>query len=232
VGDLKLIFGSAVKARRWELGISQEELADRAGLHRTYISDVERGARNLSLESIDKLARALELSVSALLDWTTDRSPSARLYEILLVEDDAHDVELTQRAFQKARIANPMRVVRGGAEALEFLFSTGPYAWRGKEPAPGVILLDLHLPKIGGMEVLRRIRRDKRTQQIPVIVLTVSKRDRDIATCREMGVRSYLVKPVDFRNLSEITPQLEMEWALVKHRSGGSQSRKRFADVD
>src|ERR1043165_8267197 len=112
IGDLKRLFGTAIKSKRSELGISQEELADRAGLHRTYVSDVERGARNLSLESIEKLARALELSVSALFERAADPDGAERLVDIMLVEDNDHDIELTLRAFKKANIANPVRVAR------------------------------------------------------------------------------------------------------------------------
>jgi CheY-like chemotaxis protein len=216
VGDIKLNFGSAVKTKRTALGISQEELADRAGLHRTYISDVERGARNPSLGSIEKLAAALDLSVSTLFDRASPGNFRARQVEILLVEDNAEDVELTRRAFQRARIANPIRTVGDGAEALDFLFATGLYASRAGEPPPGVILLDLHLPKVGGLEVLRRLKADKRTWDIPVVILTISQRHRDIAECRRLGAMNYIVKPVGARNFCDVTPLLEMDWVLVR----------------
>src|SRR5438477_8397408 len=105
-GDLKRLFGTAIKGKRSELGISHEELAHRAGLHRTYISDVERGARNLSLESIEKLAHALELSVATLFARAGDGAGADPFVEILLVEDNPDDVQLTLRAFRKARITN------------------------------------------------------------------------------------------------------------------------------
>jgi CheY-like chemotaxis protein len=213
-GDVKTVFGAAVKSQRSELGITQEELADRAGLHRTYVSDVERGARNLSLESIEKLALALELSVSTLFARAGDGAE--QLLEILLVEDNPHDAELTLRAFRKARITNVVHVARDGAEALDFLFATGAHDRRMNQPLPGLILLDLNLPKVDGLEVLRRIKAERRTQQIPVIVLTVSKRDGDISECRRLGVGSYLSKPVGFQNFSEITPNLGLDWALKK----------------
>ena len=102
--DLKALLGMRIKTERSALGISQEELAARAGLHRTYVSDVERGARNPSIASVEKLAQALKLSVSALFERTGDRESSTESLEILLVEDDPHDVELTEQAFEKARI--------------------------------------------------------------------------------------------------------------------------------
>ncbi|HYR58549.1 MAG TPA: response regulator [Chthoniobacteraceae bacterium] len=214
-GDLKQLFGKAIRSKRSELGISQEELADRAGLHRTYISDVERGARNLSLESIEKLAHALELSVTGLFARTGD-GVCAPTVEVLLVEDEPDDIELALRAFRKARFANPVHVVHDGAEALDFVFATGAHTQRRHSPLPGIILLDLKLPGMNGLECLRRLKADARTREIPVIVLTSSQHDGDIAECRRLGVESYIVKPVDFRNFSDITPQLRFEWALMK----------------
>jgi CheY-like chemotaxis protein len=216
VVDLKALLGAAIRAERSALGISQEELAYRAGLHRTYVSDVERGARNPSLESVEKLAHALELSVPTLFDHTTRNDKTKRLVEILLVEDNSQDVELTKRAFDKARMTNPLHVARDGAEALEFVFATGRYAHRTGMDRPQIILLDLNLPKLNGLEFLRAIRADARTREIPVIVLTASSRDRDIGECRRLGVCNYIVKPVGFENFSEVTREFQFGWALVK----------------
>jgi len=217
LGDVKLLFGTAIRNRRNNLRISQEELAYRAGLHRTYISDVERGARNLSLESIDKLARALELSLSALFSLAGYNSAGNQLLDILLVEDNPRDAELAVRAFKKAGIANQLQVARDGADALELLFPIeGNSAEHNNSYLPGIILLDLNLPKISGMEVLRKIKADPRTKNIPLVVLTQSSEDRDIAACRLLGVHHYIVKPVGFRNFSEVTPNLPFEWALKK----------------
>lgn len=214
--DLKALFGTTIKSKRSELGLSQEELADRAGLHRTYVSDVERGVRNVSLISIEKLAHALGLSVWRLFEQAADGEGAAHV-EILLVEDDLNDVELTQRAFKAARIVNPVHVVHDGTEALDFLFAKGAYESRREKALPGVILLDLKLPKVNGLEVLRRIRQDERTRDIPVVVLTSSRYESDHAECRRLGITSYIVKPVDFRNFSEVTPQLRFDWELIRH---------------
>jgi CheY-like chemotaxis protein len=213
---MKLRLGIAIRNKRSEMGISQEELADRAGLHRTYISDIERGARNPSLESIDRLARALEISLPVLFERATDQNGGRELVSILLIEDDPRDVELTRRAFKKARIRNPMHVVRDGAEALDYLFGTGPCAQRAKERHPQVILLDLNLPKINGIEVLRRIKADNRTREIPVVILTISNQDGDMAECRRLGAEIYIVKPLGFHNFSEAMPGLQFDWALLK----------------
>ncbi|MEY2540986.1 MAG: hypothetical protein QOI22_588 [Verrucomicrobiota bacterium] len=214
--DLRTLLGTAIKSGRSKLGISQEELAYRAGLHRTYISDLERGARNPSIESVEKLAQALQVSVSMLFEPATEANGMKQLVEILLVEDDPRDVKLTMRAFEKAQITNPVHVVSDGVEALDFVFAIGPYAGRSGARQPQVILLDLNLPKKSGLEVLREIKSDKRTQHIPVIILTVSNRDQDINECRRLGAETYIVKPVDFQNFSEVTPRLNLAWMLVK----------------
>lgn len=206
----------AIKSKRSALAISQEELADRAGLHRTYIADIERGARNPSLQSIEKLARALDVSLAALFQQDPGESAEARLVDILLVEDNPRNVELTMRAFRKARITNPVHFARDGAEALDFLFATGIHARRLVERPPGVVLLDLNLPKVGGIEVLKILKKDPRTREIPVVILTVSSRDRDMAACRRLGAAGYIVKPVRFQNFSEAMPRLDFKWALLK----------------
>jgi CheY-like chemotaxis protein/plasmid maintenance system antidote protein VapI len=223
--DVKKLFGSSVKSWRSRLGISQEALAERAGLHRTYVSDIERGARNVSLHSIERLAAALEISVSTLFAYDRELPESKlaakqlyadELVDILYVEDQPNDVELTLRALEAANITNRIYVVRDGVEALDFLFCTGEYAHRRRNDRPQVILLDLNLPKLNGFEVLRRIKADPRTRLIPVVVLTVSKSSRDIAISKQLGAETYIVKPVDFRSFSEVTPQLSFQWALLK----------------
>jgi len=136
------------------------------------------------------------------------------------VEDNPDDVKLTLQAFEEVRIANHVHVVSDGAEALDYLFCIGRYVNRRKKNPPQIILLDLGLPKISGMEVLRRIKSDHRTKMIPVIVLTVSRTSRDIIESRQLGAETYIVKPVDFYNFSRVTPDLHMEWALFKRGPG------------
>jgi CheY-like chemotaxis protein len=220
--DIKNRFGTAVRSRRKRLGISQEELAGRAGLHRTYVAVIERGARNLSLANIEKLARALETSIPTLFapDDLLGKPDANKIREILLVEDNPDDAELTVRAFRSASVANPVRVARDGVEALDFLFCTGAYSERKAEPSPHVVLLDLNLPRVNGLEVLRRLKADSRTRSIPVVVLTASDRDRDIDESRRLGAESYIVKPVDFHRFSQVTPQLKLSWSLVKNHAG------------
>ena len=218
-------FASAVRRSRKRLGLSQEQLAERSDLHRTYISDIERGARNLSLESISKLARALEVSVAALFapggpaaSPENGHSANGRkeLVDVLLVEDSLDDVELTLHAFKRSRFANLVHVVHDGQEALDYVFGRGAYANRAQTTRPQIILLDLDLPKVGGLEVLRRIKADKNTRDIPVVVVTGSQLDSDIAESQSLGAEAYIVKPVDFHRLTQVTPVLRLNWALLK----------------
>ncbi len=137
------------------------------------------------------------------------------LVEILLVEDNPSDVELTLHTLQKHHLANHVHVVRDGAEALEFIFCTGAYAQRHIENSPKVVLLDLKLPKVDGLEVLRQMKGDPRTRVIPVVVLTSSREERDVVESYRLGTNSYIVKPVDFGQFTEAVRQLGMYWALL-----------------
>jgi two-component system response regulator len=138
------------------------------------------------------------------------------LVDILIVEDSTEDAELAVKALKDARMTNRMYIVRDGASALDFLFCKGHFAHRKRNDRPQIILLDLGLPKIDGLEVLRQIKTDPRTRTIPVVVLTASRRDRDTAASKQLGAEGYIVKPVDFQNLSGVTPQLSLQWALLK----------------
>lgn len=138
-----------------------------------------------------------------------------REVEILLVEDNPNDVTLTLRALNKQRLANHVMVVRDGQAALDFLFGEGEYAERQIEHKPKLILLDLKLPKVSGLEVLQRIKNDPRTKKIPVTVLTSSREDVDIETAFTLGVNSYIVKPVDFDQFTEAVNKLGFYWLLL-----------------
>jgi two-component system response regulator len=135
--------------------------------------------------------------------------------EILLVEDNLQDLELAQRALRKANLANRIQVARDGAEALDFIFCEGPFAGRKIEDTPKVILLDLKLPKMDGLEVLRQIKGDPRTRMIPVVVLTSSQEQSDVVESYHLGVNSYIVKPVNFERFVEAVQQLGMYWLLL-----------------
>jgi two-component system response regulator len=137
--------------------------------------------------------------------------------EILLVEDNPTDAELCIRALKKSNLANSLVWVKDGAEALDFLFATGTYSSRQGANSPKVILLDLRLPKVDGMEVLRRVKNDERTRTIPVVVLTSSKEDRDVAESYQLGVNSYISKPVEFDEFAKTVSELGLYWLLVNH---------------
>ena len=135
--------------------------------------------------------------------------------EILLVEDNPEDVELTLHALRLNNLANPISVVRDGEEALNFLFCRGPYAHRNFGNPPRVVLLDLKLPKVDGLAVLREIKNDPRTKAIPVVVLTTSKEEKDLVNSYQLGVHCYIQKPVDFNQFRKTVEQLGLFWLVV-----------------
>jgi CheY-like chemotaxis protein len=135
--------------------------------------------------------------------------------EILLVEDNPDDVDMTLRALRKANIVNHIKVVRDGAEALQFIFGEGAYAAHQIENVPKLILLDLKLPKVDGFEVLKRVKEDPRTKLIPVVILTSSKEHRDVIEGYQLGVNSYIVKPVSFEGFVDAVGKLGMYWLLL-----------------
>lgn len=135
--------------------------------------------------------------------------------EILLVEDNQDDLEMTLRSLRKANLANHIQIARDGAEALEFIFCQGPHIGRKIEHGPKVVLLDLKLPKIDGMEVLKRVKGDPRTKMIPIVMLTSSKEQKDVIESYHLGVNSYIVKPVDFEGFAAAVQELGMYWLLL-----------------
>ena len=143
---------------------------------------------------------------------------------ILLVEDNADDEALTIRALKKNNIMNEVVVAHDGAEALEYLFGTGKHAGRNTSLMPEVILLDLKLPKIDGLEVLRRLRSDERTELLPVVVLTSSKEERDMIESYRLGANSYVRKPVDFAQFSEAVRQLGLYWLILNEAPPGRRA--------
>ncbi|MGZ4824556.1 MAG: response regulator [Terriglobales bacterium] len=135
--------------------------------------------------------------------------------EILLVEDDPRDVELTTRSLEKENLCNNIHVVRDGAEALDFIFARGAYRHRQDGADPYLILLDLKLPKVDGLEVLRQIKQNARTRMIPVVALTSSREQKDLVESYRLGVNSYIQKPVDFAQFQEAVKQVGLYWLLL-----------------
>jgi len=135
--------------------------------------------------------------------------------EILLVEDSQDDIELTLRALRQEKLANRIEVARDGEEALDYLFCRGPHAQRNFEQPPRIVLLDLKLPKVDGMEVLRAVKQDPRTKAIPVVILTASREELDLTNGYRLGVNGYIQKPVDFDGFRNVVKQLGLYWLVV-----------------
>jgi len=146
-------------------------------------------------------------------------SSNAAGYTLLLVEDNPDDVELTRRAFAKHDIIDTLVVARDGEEALEYLFATGRYAHRDPEALPHAVLLDLKLPRLSGLDVLRRIRAHAATRHLPVIVLTTSREPSDIVGSYDLGANSFVRKPVDFAQFADAARQLGLYWLLLNERA-------------
>lgn len=138
-----------------------------------------------------------------------------KVVNILLVEDNPDDVKITERALTKGKVLNKLYVARDGQEALDFLFNEGEYADTQKAPRPGLILLDINLPKVNGIDVLKKVKGDEKLRRIPIIMLTVSKRDEDIIRSYDLGVNSYIIKPVEFEKFVEMIKNIELYWLLT-----------------
>lgn len=223
--EITQVFGASVRRLRAQLGISQEELAERADLHRTYIAGIESGVRNLTLKSMSKLAQALGVPTATLVAMGAPDSPGEAgshpstcpgAGRILLVEDSQDDRELALKAFREARVANPIDIAVDGIEALDYLFCIGRHSERDRQDAPQLVLLDLKMPRLGGLDVLRRLKQDERTRSIPVAVITASRDLGQLADCLRLGAHTHITKPVDFKGLSEATRRLNLSWTLQK----------------
>jgi len=135
--------------------------------------------------------------------------------EILYIEDNPSDIELTLRALKKHNVANSIQIIKDGEEALEYIFATGRYAERDITEKPKIILLDLKLPKVDGLEILKKLKEDEHTKTIPVVVLTSSREEKDMIKSYNYGVNSYVVKPIKFENFSEAVSSLGLYWLLI-----------------
>ncbi len=141
---------------------------------------------------------------------------------ILLIEDNPSDVGLTERALKKSNITNPLVVAGDGQEGLDYLFCEGAHAGRADSAPPVLVLLDLKLPRLDGLEVLRRIRADPRSHRVPVVILTSSREEQDIAAGYDLGVNSYIRKPVDFHKFADVIRQLGLYWLVINESPNGA----------
>jgi two-component system response regulator len=227
--DLRKMFGAEVKRRRTELGLSQEELAERADLHRTYVSDVESGKRNPSLASIQRLAGALGAPLSVVFGSAegtalrpapgrVDGHPAAadRTADILLADGDAKTTQITLAVFRRLKLTNRVLAVRNGEEVLDYIFCRGAHATRVNRRFPQVVLLDLDLPKLAGLEVLRQLKADHRTRLIPIVPMSGLPKDRRAKEAARLGGEVCLLKPLTFDSFSQIMPKLSFSLTLFK----------------
>ena len=152
-----------------------------------------------------------------------------QLVDVLLVEDNPDDIELAMIAFRKNNFANRVHVVRDGAEALEYIFGTGGYANRKNERTPRLVLLDLKLPKVDGLEVLKQVKGHARTKHTPIVMMTASSEESDLVASYSLGVNSYIVKPVDFVQFIEAARTLGLYWLLLNERPVGSTEEQKPA---
>lgn len=148
-------------------------------------------------------------------DLTNTMPTASEMFEVLLVEDTEADAELTMRALKKRGLANNLVWVKDGAEALDFLYARGAYSQRARSTSPKVILLDLRLPRVSGLDVLKTVKSDERLKAIPVVVLTSSKDDMDVRECYRLGVNSYISKPVAFDDFAKVVADMGMYWLLM-----------------
>jgi CheY-like chemotaxis protein/DNA-binding XRE family transcriptional regulator len=221
--DLQRRLGLAVCISRQHLGLTQEELAWRANLNRSYVADIERGARNVTLRTLATLAAALELTVENLIANTSNPlgAPAALGAEgispgggeILLVEDTATDAALVVRAFKRSKLTNRVNLVRDAEGGLAYLLGTGRYA-KHRPSLPSLILLDVNLPRMSGLEFLQRIKADEHLRSIPVVVLTVSRNDHIVFECAKLSVADYLVKPLEIESLVRLMPRLNLQLTI------------------
>jgi CheY-like chemotaxis protein len=142
---------------------------------------------------------------------------------VLMAEDDEHDIVATKRAWKKHHVANPLYIVNNGEECLDFLHRRGKYSEPDSAPRPGILLLDINMPKMDGLTVLKHVREDEKLRHLPVVILTTSKAEEDRIKSYDLGANAYVVKPVGFENFSEAVKTISLFWQLVELPEGHSQ---------
>lgn len=203
----------AIHERRMELGFSQSDLAGRAGVHRTYISEVEQGSQNLTIDTLSKLADALNTTVLSLLESASQAVKKVvNQIEILLAEDNEADVHLIQRSLRQINIATNLNVVGDGKELTDFLYRLGKFR---QAPLPDLILLDLNLPKKNGYEVLAEIKSHEELKRVPIVVLTTSSSEQDMQRSYSLHANCYIIKPSSQKEFQEAISKVVDYWFEV-----------------
>lgn len=231
--SIQLHFGLVVKEIRRQYRLSQEELGNLCGLHRTYITDIEHGTRNVSLKNIFRITRALNISLSEFFS-RMERYSSSSLHlvshqpasvkqtplpiDILLIEDDQNFVDLTLHELQKGNIHNKVHVSRNGQDALDVIFGS-TFSDTSVKNIPRVVLLDLYLPFVNGIEVLERIRSNRATKDIPVVVLTSSTNQDDQRYCRTLGIEEFLSKPINVGEFNAVMQRLGFQMYITARKT-------------
>lgn len=199
-----------LRRRREELGISQAELAAKSGLHRTYISQIERATSNITIETLSRIAESLDTTVFTIVqDAQVAVTNKANKLDILLVEDNPADVHLVSHCLETSKVPTALHVVPDGSDALDFLAGRGKYA---DEHVPGLILLDLNLPKVSGCQVLSEMKNNADWAQIPVVVLSTSGKQSDIKSTYNLGGNSYITKPVNPKEFEHTIHRIVEYW--------------------
>jgi CheY-like chemotaxis protein/DNA-binding XRE family transcriptional regulator len=219
--EAQVRLGAMVREFRHRLGLTQDELGFRSNLHRTYIADVERGARNVTLRSIINLAKALDVTVGRMLSHAADKgdtrageedASAAHMADILLVDDNGAEAALAVRAFKRARVTNRLRIARDAEEALGMLDGA-----QGKlgPVRPGLILLNPILSGMSGVEFLRRIRMDRRTRDVPVVLIASAGRGKAFREYRRLGAANCIARPIEVESVVRLAPKLDLQLSLV-----------------
>lgn len=203
----------AVRNRRIELGLSQAQLAERAELHRTYISEVERGTQNLTIETMARLADALDTSIMSLMEAANLAGQvHANPLEILLAEDNEADVHLVERSLAAINVSTRLHVVMDGQEVMEFLERRGKHV---EAPSPDLILLDLNLPRKSGHEILAELKSSTEFKHLPIVILTTSNSSMDLSKSYELHANTYVTKPPNRKEFQEAIAKVVDYWSGV-----------------
>ncbi len=215
--NLSAGLAEVLKQQRLNLGLNQTELAKRAGLNRSYVSEVERGCQNITIETLSRLANALEVSVLSLVEQANRNVRSlVRPLEILLIEDNEADIYILKHSLGKLKAPTNLKIARDGKEALELISSMSSE----NSDIPDLILLDLNLPKRSGHEILKKVKSDSRFSQVPVVVLSTSNDRNDIEKSYALNANTFITKPLNQKDFENAIAVVIEYWSVIAEVSG------------